>query len=87
MAYEWIRLNLVKFGDLAAFGGVLISLLALGFRLLGISELFGIQAFNYFVGGMWLMLLGALIRLETLLTAGHERRYHPEFSDEAAKKI
>lgn len=75
---HWLRLNLVRYGDIAAFGGVIISLIALGFRIMGIESFLTARPFSYFMGGMWLMLLGALIRLETLMTVGKEKSSHPE---------
>lgn len=87
MKTRWIRLNLVRFGDIAALAGIAISLLAVAARILGISAILTVGPFSYFVGGLWLMVLGALIRLETLLTVGKEKTFHPEFAENVKSGI
>ena len=86
MAYDAIRSLLVRWGGTLAVAGAVISFLAVLLRLFGIVELFGIYIFSYFIGGIWLMLLGALARFELLVSMGRERLSHPEIYEEPLKR-
>jgi hypothetical protein len=77
-----IKVDLAKLGDYTAIAGVLVIAFAVIARISGTVTVFGLETLSYFIGGMALMLISGLAKLETLLWRTRDKAGHPEFREE-----